>query len=227
MPGTVRSMRKLIVSVLTSVDGFYEGPERDLLVLPFDDGFSAHNLELLRNATTQLFGRRFFDGFHSHWAQVADDEAQPRVERDIATINLGIDKVVISDSLQLDPAEPWAATTRVVRIEDAPEAVAALKHEEGGDIVLFGSGTTWSPLLEAGVVDELQVLVGPALLGHGSNLYRASMRARLRLLEARVLTGSQLVLLRYDATGAGSLGSHDDGSPDRGAVQEGSDRMEG
>ena len=195
-------MRKLIVSVLTSADGFFEGPGNDLMVLPFDGGFSEHNLALLRRSSTQLFGRRFFDGFHRYWAQVAEDETQPQVERDIASINLGIEKVVISDTLQPDPSAPWAATTRVVRIADAPEAVAALKQEEGEDVVLFGSGTTWSPLLEAGLVDELHVLVGPALLGEGTNLYRGRTRAQLRLLEARVLPDSQLVLLRYDASGS-------------------------
>jgi dihydrofolate reductase len=195
-------MRKLVVSVLTSVDGFYEGPGRDLMVLPFDDGFSRHNLDLLRNASTQLFGRRFFDGFHDYWAQVLDDDSQPPVEREIAGINLGIEKVVISDSLQPDPEAPWASSTRIVRREDAVEAVAALKEEGGDDIVLFGSGTTWSPLLDAGLVDELDVLVGPALLGGGSNLYAGSTRAQLRLLEARNLPDSQLVLLRYAAGAA-------------------------
>ena len=57
----------------------------------------------------------------------------------------------------------------------------------------------WNPLLEAGLVDELHVLVGPALLGSGTKLYTRA-RTPLRLLESRVLPDSQLVLLRYDAT---------------------------
>ena len=66
---------------------------------------------------------------------------------------------------------------------------------------MFGSATTWNPLLEAGLVDELIVLVGPALLGDGSKIY-SGPRGGLRLIGARVLPDSELVELRYDATPA-------------------------
>ena len=56
-------------------------------------------------------------------------------------------------------------------VATAKDEVAELKRSEGGDILTFGSVTTWSPLLEAGLVDELHVLVGPALLGDGSKLF--------------------------------------------------------
>jgi dihydrofolate reductase len=103
---------------------------------------------------------------------------------------------VISDSLQ--PSWPWADLTRIVPMADAKDEVAALKQREGGDILTFGSVTTWSPMLEAGPVDELHLLVGPALLGDGSKLFTGASRAKLRLLESRVLPDSQLVQLRSD-----------------------------
>ena len=78
--------------------------------------------------------------------------------------------------------------------------MAALKLGEGGDILTFGSVTTWSPLLAAGLVDELHVLVGPALLGAGSKLFTGASRVPLRLLESRILPDSQLVQLHYDAS---------------------------
>jgi dihydrofolate reductase len=192
-------MRKLVVSTLTSLDGFSEGPGNDLMSLPFDDGFSAYNLQLLLRSSTQLFGRRFFDGFHDYWAGVAEDDAQPAVEREIAGINLGIEKVVISDTLRPDPDASWSETTRIVRRADAAAAVAALKQQGGDDIVMFGSPTTWSPLAEQGLVDEVHVLVGPALLGGGTNVYGGTKRLALELLETRQLPDSRLVLLRYAA----------------------------
>lgn len=195
-------MRRLIVSTLTSLDGYFEGPGQDLMALPFDGGFDDHNVALLERATTHLFGRRFFEGSESHWTAVAEDDSQPPTQRRIAALNAAIDKVVISDSLHLDASSPWAPTTKVVRVDDAPAEIEALKAADGGDIVMFGSATTWNPLLQRGLVDEVQVLVGPALLGGGTALYGGDARVPLRLIDAQTLPDSQLVLLRYDATKA-------------------------
>jgi dihydrofolate reductase len=193
-------VRRFVVSTLTSLDGYQAGPGGDLSVLPFDEGFSRYNLERLQHASTLLLGRRFFDGFWSYWSSVAADESAPALEREIAALNLPMDKVVVSDTLQHDPSAAWAATTRVVAIANAPSAVSALKQEEGDDVLMFGSPTTWNPLLEQGLVDEVHVLVGPALLGDGVKVFTGE-RAPLRLLESRPLPDSQLVLLRYDAAG--------------------------
>lgn len=193
-------MRRLVVSMISSLDGFHEGPGRDVMALPFDEAFSPHNLELLRRADILLLGRRGFEGFSQYWSRVVDDETEPPIEREIGRLNREILKVVVSDTLRIAADAPWAATTRVVPVAAAPAAIAELKRGDGGDILTFGSATTWNALLEAGLVDELRVLVGPALLGDGTKLY-AGTRAPLRLLEARVLPDSQLVLLRYEPAG--------------------------
>jgi dihydrofolate reductase len=192
-------MRKLVISMITSLDGFHEGPGNDVMALPFDEAFSPYNLERLRTADTLLLGRRGFEGFSQYWSRVVDDPSEPELEREIGRRNREMQKVVVSDTLRLDPDAPWARTTRVVSRAEAASEVAALRRGDGGDILAFGGATMWNPLLEAGLVDELHVLVGPALLGDGTKLY-AGARASLRLLEARVLPDSQLVLLRYDAT---------------------------
>ena len=113
-------MRKVVLSVLVTPDGAVAGPGGDLSGLPFDEGFSARNVELLRGAGTLLLGRSTYEGFAAYWPQVLQDPAQPPVEQEIARINAGLEKVVISDSLRVDPGSAWAATTRVV-----PRAEAA------------------------------------------------------------------------------------------------------
>ena len=59
-------MPKLIVSVLTSLDGYYEGPDKDLASMPFEDAFNTHNLGLLQRAGTLVYGSTwiFGAGFH-------------------------------------------------------------------------------------------------------------------------------------------------------------------
>ncbi|WP_298990891.1 dihydrofolate reductase family protein [uncultured Pseudokineococcus sp.] len=192
-------MRRLVVSVLTSLDGAYVGPGGDLSVLPFEDAFNDHNLALLRRAGTLLYGSTWFSENWSHWSAVAQDPASGERDREIARLVTSLDSLVVSDTTDVDTGAPWAATTRVVRRDDAPAEITRLKAGDGGDLLLFGSATTWNPLLAQGLVDELVVLVGAGLAGDGARLY-AGPPAGLRLLDAQVLPGSQLVRLRYDAT---------------------------
>lgn len=192
-------MRKLIVCNITSADGFYSGPNDDVMAMPFDVTFSDYNAERLRAADTLLLGRRSFEGFQSYWPSVADNADAPPVEREISRLNNAIDKVVVSDSLTDADLDPWR-NTRIVRRADAHDAVTDLKAGEGREILVFGSHVLWNDLLRAGLVDELHLMIGAAFLGDGVPLFTGP-RTDLRLLDAHVLDGSSLILARYAAGG--------------------------
>ena len=162
--------------------------------------FSDYNAERLRAADTLLLGRRSFEGFQSYWPSVADDVDAPPVEREISRLNNAIDKVVVSDSLTDADLDPWT-DTRIVRRADAHDAIAELKRSEGREILMFGSHVLWNDLLTAGLVDELHLMIGSAFLGNGVPVFDGP-RTGLRLLEARVLDNSQLILARYAAADA-------------------------
>jgi dihydrofolate reductase len=189
-------MRKLIVCNIVSLDGYYEGPGKDVMALPFDEAFDEYNAERLRAADTLLLGRRSFEGFKSYWPPIADKSDVRPVEREISRRNNAIDKVVISDSLTAEQTAPWR-NTRIVRRADARQEVAALKRRRGKEILVFGSHMLWNDLLVAGLVDELHLMIGPALLGAGTPAFERGSRVALRLLEARTLQDSELVLVRY------------------------------
>ena len=191
-------MRKLIVCNIISVDGFYSGPGDDVMVMPFDAPFDDYNAERLRAADTLLLGRRSFDGFKSYWPSVADNPDAPPVEREISRLDNEIDKVVVSDTLTDANLAPWTNTT-IVRRTDAHQAIARLKEGPGREILMFGSHTLWNDLLQAGLVDELHFMIGSAFLGEGVPVFDGP-RTDLRLLDARVLDGSQLILARYAAS---------------------------
>lgn len=193
-------MRTLVVSTIISLDGCHEGAGKDVLALPFDEGFSSYNLERLKAASTLLLGRTSFEGFRSYWPSVADDRTAAPVEREISRRNTAIDKLVVSDTLTAQHTAPWQATTHVISRARAVEEIAERKRGDGGDILVFGSRTMWNALLLAGLIDELHVMIGPALLGSGTPVYAGPDRVPLRLLDARVLDGSSLVLTRYDAS---------------------------
>lgn len=189
-------MRKVIVTLLTSLDGYVADADGGFEKMPIDDSFSAYNVQRLREAETLLLGADTYRGFLQYWPPVADDESQPPVEREISRLNGAMGKVVISDSLTRADTGIWSDRTRIVKRAEAHEAVRELRAGDGGDILMFGSLKVWNDLLAHGLVDELHVTIGNASIGSGVRGYSVDS-GRLELLEARQLEGSQNVLLRY------------------------------
>lgn len=153
-------MRKLIVSNIMSLDGYFEGPGGNVMALPMDGFFDDHNLERLRAADMLLLGATTYLGLKGYWPAVAENPgvspavaSNPDVadlDRETGQRNNEIQKVVVSDSLTEDDTAPWTGTATIVRRADAHQAVAELKGRPGKDILMFGSRTLWNELLVAG-----------------------------------------------------------------------------
>ncbi len=141
-------MRKLVVSILMSLDGYAAGPGGNVMMLQLDESFSADNLERLRSADTLLLGRTTFEGFRRYWPSIADDPAQPETEREISRRNTAARKVVVSDTLAAADADAagWGETLVVARAE-AADLVSRLKREDGADSLVFGS-MAWGPTVD-------------------------------------------------------------------------------
>lgn len=199
-------MRKLIVCNIMSLDGYYEGPGKDVMALfdyrleayPTDESFDAYNAERLRAASTLLLGRASYEGFKGYWPPVADDPNATPTTREISRLNNAIDKVVISDSLTSEETEPWHHNTRIIRRADAHEQIAKLKRQTGKDILVFGSRTLWNHLLADDLVDELHLMIGPIVLGAGTSIFDGQPAISLRLIDTRTWDGSGNVLVRYE-----------------------------
>lgn len=199
-------MRKLIVCNIMSLDGYYEGPGNNVMVLfdyrqvyPMDESFDAYNAERLRAADTLLLGRVSYEGFKGFWPSVADDPNATPIQREISRLNNAIDKVVISDSLTSEETDPWP-NTRIIRRAGAHQQIAELKRQTGKEILVFGSHTLWNDLLANDLVDELHLMIGPVVLGAGTPLFVGQPPVSLRLTDTHTWDGSGIVLVRYEVS---------------------------
>src|ERR1700733_3370657 len=157
-------MRQLRYSVAMSLDGFIAGPkgEYDWIVRDLAFNFGA----LFRQFDTLLMGRRTFDVAQSQGSLLK---------------SMRMKTVVVSTTL--DAAQHKDVT---ILSSGVTEAVAALKAEPGKDIWLFGGGVLFRSLLDAGLVDEVQVAVIPVLLGRGVPLIPEGRRCSLHLDKSKI-----------------------------------------
>lgn len=203
-------MRQLIVSTAVTLDGFSAGPGGNPLALNLDAAFDAHNLDLMREAGTILLGRASFELFGSFWPLIADapeDPANPAlsaVNREFSRRYRDIPKLVVSDGFTVPDDHPWRDTTRVVGGAALEQVVREEKDAEGGPIVVFASHILWNGLLADGLVDRLDLIVGPDAIGEGVPAF--TRPARLTPLEARTLPGSRNLLVRYAPSDADATG---------------------
>jgi dihydrofolate reductase len=196
-------VRKLIVNEFTSLDGVAQAPgaaDEDTSggfrhggwhLQYFEDTSQRWVLKSITEAGAYLLGRRTFEIFAAHWPNASEEEqviAEPLNTRP---------KYVASTSLR-DPLE-WENST--VLQGPVPDAVAALKHEDGGEIHVIGSTQLVQTLIEHDLVDEFRLMIDPLILGGGKRAFREDGALRpLRLVDHEV-TPTGAILATYAPSG--------------------------
>lgn len=189
-------VRKIIVCNILSLDGFYSGPNADVMVMPFDRGFDDYNAERFRTADTLLLGRKSYELFRSYWPAIAGDVNQPAIEREISRLFAATEKLIVSSTLKPNKVEGWGST-RIVRPANVLAEIAALKQTPGKDILVFGSHMLWNYLLSCDLVDELHFMIGAGVLVEGVRAFETKVHRKLRLAGTRTFDDSSLLLAQY------------------------------
>jgi len=152
-----------------SLDGFTSGANEQLdWLVPHATRPESEPIfrRLRERCDTVLLGRVNYEGFLGYWPKVKDD---PRASRNDVEISRWLDdipKVVFSRTLR----EVTWKNARLAK-GGAVEEVAALKRAPGKDIIIQNSTRLAQSLLAAGLVDELQIIVAPVVLGTGRALF--------------------------------------------------------
>lgn len=183
-------MAKLIYSAIASLDGYIEDTDGSFDWAAPDAEVHAFANDLERPIGTHLYGRRMYETM-VYWETAptsgADDDA---IHNDFAAIWQAADKVVYSTTLK----EPASARTRIERTFD-PDAIRQLKDSAERDISIGGAALA-AEALRAGLVDELQLLLVPVIVGGGKPALPDGLRLHLALLaERRFANGT--VYLQY------------------------------
>ncbi|WP_018478549.1 dihydrofolate reductase family protein [Pontibacter roseus] len=179
-------MRRVILDLAVTLDGFIEGPngEVDWCILDDDMGFES----FLSGIDTILYGRVSYEA----WGNFQPDASASETEKAIWAAVHSKQKVVFSSRERQDSQATFITTA-------IPEKVAALKQQDGKDIWLYGGAKLIMTFIQHGLIDIYRLSVHPTVLGAGKPLFQnLTDRINLDLIEVNRFK-SGVVQLIYEA----------------------------
>ena len=185
-------MKKLVVFMHTSLDGFVAGPQGEMDWISVDDAMFELAGKRTEESDTALYGRVTYQMMDAYWPTAAVQPSASKHDIEHGNWYNQVEKIVISKSLR-GMSKP---KTEVIS-ENMTTEVDKLKKGNGKDIVVFGSPSTYHQLIDAGLVDELWMFVNPILLGEGISMFgKIKNRQKFSLTEATTFA-SGVVCLHY------------------------------
>jgi len=186
-------MRKVIFFMLTSLDGYFEGPDRDINWHTVDDEFNEFAIQQTGEFGALLFGRVTYELMAGYWPT----EAAKRDDPVIAGLMNSLPKMVFSKTLE---KADWN-NTRLVK-DNLVEEVSKLKEQPGKDIAIFGSSDLAVTCIEHGLIDEFRIMVNPVVLGDGKPLFQGIKdKLDLKLIKTKSFKSGN-ILLYYEPAGS-------------------------
>ena len=194
-------MRKLIVAEHVSLDGVIQGPgapnedpsgEFRLggWTVPYDDDAIGEEVqEMFTQPFELLLGRRTYEIWAAYWPHV-------RAGHPIADLFNSVPKHVATH--RSDTLDWWNSHALEGHLADA---IRALKQQDGGNLLTWGSADMVRQLLAAGLVDELRLMIYPIVLGHGKRLFGDDAQPSAFTLAHSISTPGGVLITRYERSG--------------------------
>ena len=212
-------MRRLTGAVFLSLDGVMQapgGPEEDRSgdfrlggwTAPFaDESASAPMAKyLIEPEYDLLLGKRTYDIFSAYWPYNRDNAIGEKFQR--------INKFVLTHS---DEPLNWENSQKLSG--DTAEAVAELKRSTGRDLLIQGSSSLYVPLLEAGLIDRLILMIYPVVLGAGKRIFDGSQKPGALKLVDHFVSDKGVVFGTYEPAGAVPTGTFETKEPSQAELE--------
>ncbi|OZB94198.1 dihydrofolate reductase family protein [Paenibacillus sp. XY044] len=185
-------MRKLVLFLHSSLDGFVEGPngEMDIGWVSYDADLEKLAKEILSTADTVIWGRGTYQMMHSYWPTVPSNPSASQHELDHAEWIEKTAKIVFSTTLE---KVEWN-NSRLVK-DNVKEEIMNLKQQPGRDMVILGSPRFAHYLMELDLIDEYKITVSPVLIGSGLPLFQGlKEKINLKLIENKTFDSGAIGL---------------------------------
>jgi dihydrofolate reductase len=187
-------MRKLVVSLNVTLDGFVAADDESLDWHPpyWTDEIAETTAELLSRADTILLGKNTYQAMAAYWPFQAKSMNFPRTDIAYADMMNNYQKVVLSSTMNA----VWWNNSLLLK-GNLQKEIARLKKQHGRDILTYGSVSLVKKLVAVNLVDEYQFWVHPVILGHGKPLFnKLENKMSLKLVGQKVFS-SGVVLMVY------------------------------
>jgi dihydrofolate reductase len=183
-------MRKVILLMHMSLDGFVAGPNGELEWIRAEGEIFEYAIELTKSVDTAIFGRVTYQGMESYWPTVPANPESTALDLQHAHWIENACKLVFSKSLE---KVEWN-NSRLIR-DNITEEMAKLKQQPGKNMMIFGSPSIAQTFMQLGLIDEYRLNLNPIILGSGIPLFKDSMDTiNLKLVETKTFSSGVLGL---------------------------------
>lgn len=184
-------MRKVILFMHLSLDGYCATKDGDLSWIPYNSEFEKFGEKIVKSTGVALYGKNTFEVM-KQFRDIRQDTSASKHDLEHAEWIENIEKIVFSTKLK---EENWN-NTRIIS-ENIFEEVTKLKEAEGGNLVIFGSPTLAISLMKLDLIDEFQFTISPIVLGEGKTFLRnIDTQIKLELLKTENIEGG-VIAIRY------------------------------
>jgi dihydrofolate reductase len=168
-------MRKIILSLHTTLDGFVAGPNGEMDWIKLDDEMFEFVSTFTNNADVALYGRVTYEMMEAYWPKAGDKPNASKHDRDHSAWYNAVNKIVLSTTLK-------NSSNNKLKIlkENIAEEVSRLKEHSGKNILIFGSPRAAHSLMEHNLIDEYWLFINPIILGKGIPMF-ANVKSAIKL----------------------------------------------
>jgi dihydrofolate reductase len=186
-------MRKLVLFMHVSLDGFVAGPGGEMDWIIADEEMFDYAGKRTNEADTALYGRVTYEMMQSYWPTAGDQPGATKHDIEHSTWYNSVTKVIISRTMK----GANLAKTKIIS-DSVSDEILQLKQAPGRDIVIFGSPSASHSLMADNLIDDYWLFINPILLGQGIPLFK-DIRDKIQLKLAKTVPfASGVVCLHYE-----------------------------